>query len=470
MQRYIQARTSTRRKILVNTFSGGMAANKDERVLPPNIAKKVYNFDFSRGSLEEGYGLEKVHYITRSVKNIWTYKRYDFDTEKDQEVLMYSDFDGYVYYLLDYTEYQLDGVQFTSTPYAVNYRLFGDDVILMGSSTDNLTVWDFEHPAYKVDNSPHMTSMVVHFERMFCTVGGERNAVWFSQDLDPTNWDLQLDRGGFIQMLDERGKLNKVISFSNFVYILRDFGISRLTAFASQEEFSTSNLFVSSGKIYANTASLCGDRIIFLASDGLYQFDGLSTNRIMQRLDGVLKPSPNSSACFHNGKYYLSFRLEDEDDANTVNNAVVGSSGGVDDNNAVLVYEVQTGGFSLIKGVSVRTFSKRGEKLYAITADGIATAVNKCGKIFDEPTQKIWSSGYLDFNIEGRKHIREIYLSTDYPIRLKVYSERGEKEFEVTPIAGVNRIRVNLSGRKIGVDIVAETAKARVTRPTIVFT
>lgn len=351
------------------------------------------------------------------------------------------------------------------TPMAVNYRLFGDDVILLTSASDYMVVWDAKNPPYAVENSPHITSMTIHFERMFCTVGGERNAVWFSQDLDPTNWDLELDRGGFIQVLDERGKLNKVISYLNFVYILRDFGISRVSAFADQIDFSVSNLFVSSGQIYSDTATLCGDRIIFLASDGLYQFDGLNTSRIMTQIDSIIEPSPNSCAHFHNGKYYLSCSLSE----NGANDGDLAGDNSDNSNNAVLIYDLHSASFSILKGVCVRAFSKKGDDLYAVTGDGIASYIKQSGEVFNEPTTKSWSSGLLDFGSEQVKHVREIFLSSDTPFNLKVYSERTSKSFDITPADGVTRVRVNLSGRKIGIAIVSKTEQARVARPTVVI-
>jgi len=459
MQRYIVARSTPRRKMMIQSFGQGMNAAMDKEVLPIHIAKHIYNFDFSSGALIEGYGLKSVPYITRKITNLWTFKRYDFDKEQDEEILMYSCPEGFVYYVQNLQEYRLEGIQFTSIPRAVNYRLYGDDVILMTSSSDVMAVWDGKNAPYTVPNSPHITSMTIHFERMFSTVGGERNAVWFSRDLDPTNWDLALDRGGFIQMLDERGKLNKVVSFLNFVYVLRDFGISRISAFADQTDFSTSNLFVSSGRIYAQSATLCGDRILFLASDGLYAFDGLSTQRIMQRLDSVVRPSPHSASCFHNGKYYLSFRIEDDEGLDND-----------EDNNAVLVYEVQTGLFSILKGVCVRNFAKCGEVIYGVTREGDAAYVERCGSVFGEATPKSWVSGHLDFGTERVKTIREIYVSSDTPFTMTLQNERSEKSFEVVPEPGVTRIRVNMSGRKFTIGLKVHSTLARINRPTVVLT
>ncbi|MCL2847580.1 MAG: hypothetical protein FWE13_02360 [Firmicutes bacterium] len=458
MQKYIHAPIKPRTRAKIQNFGQGMNVSIDKAILPIGTASEVFNFDFSTGALTEGYGLESVSYINRPISEIWTFRRFNFDTNLDEEILMYRTPLGEIFYNKNGIETSL-GITISGTVRTVNYRLYGDDVILLTSSTDPMWVWDGVNIPYSVPNAPKITSLTIHFERMFATTIGESNAVYFSRDLDPTNWDLSLDRGGFIQVLDERGKLNRVFSYQNFVYILRDFGISRLSAFADQTDFSVSNLFVSSGRIFSDSASLCGDRIIFLASDGLYQFDGISTSRIMQRLDGVMKPSKNSSSAFFNGRYYLSFRMS---------NRKAGEDN--ENNNALLVYEIQTGLFSILKDVCIKSFNVCGDKLYGVTGEGTACYITKCGEIFGEATVKSWVSGDMDFGTENIKRIREIFLTTDYPISVSIISERGKKEFCVTPNPGGNRIRVNLSGRKITIGIRAETSKVRVNRPTVVFT
>lgn len=55
--------------------------------------------------------------------------------------------------------------------------------------------------------------MTMHYERLFATTSTDKYTLYFSDDLDPTNWNENITEGGFIQMLDERGELLKVISF-----------------------------------------------------------------------------------------------------------------------------------------------------------------------------------------------------------------------------------------------------------------
>jgi hypothetical protein len=371
---------------------------------------------------------------------------------------MYCAFDGSIRYKRNGVENSLGDIIFTGRPQAINYRLYGEDVILLVSPSDRMVVWNGVDMPYTVPNSPLITGMTLHYERAFCTVSGERNAVWFSSDLDPTNWDPELDKGGFIQMLDERGKLNTVISFLNYVYVFRDYGISRIVAYADQNEFSASNLFVSSGKIYASSAALCGDSIVFLASDGLYRFDGLSTQKILPGLAPLSLSSPGACGAYYNGKYYLAFRAD-----------LDGAPDGGETNNCVLAADLKTGGYSILAGVFITSLCASGGGLYATTRNGEIAKVLKCGSVFGVPTDKVWNSGFSDYGTEKIKTVKEIYIESDGVFSLAVETERGKKEFTVAPELGITKIRVNLSGRKINVTLSCATAAARLARPVIVL-
>ena len=110
--------------------------------------------------------------------------------------------------------------------------------------------------------------MCVHGERLFLTDSSNHNSLWFSDDFDPTNWNVSLSEAGFIDMIGEKGRLLKVISFGGYIYVFRSYGITRVTAYGNQKSFSVADLFVSSGKIRGESITVCGDCVLFFASDG----------------------------------------------------------------------------------------------------------------------------------------------------------------------------------------------------------
>ena len=64
--------------------------------------------------------------------------------------------------------------------------------------------------------------------------------------------------------------------------------------------------YSSSGKIYADSVVLCGNEVVFLATDGLYKFDGISCVKILDNLTPAFIgiDNQNCSAAYFENKYY----------------------------------------------------------------------------------------------------------------------------------------------------------------------
>ena len=109
--------------------------------------------------------------------------------------------------------------------------------------------------------------------------------------------------------------LNRVVSFNDYVYVFRDFGVARVSAYGDQTNFSVSQLFISSAKIYGNSVCVCGDRIMFLSRDGIMSFDGYTTQKLNLGIESLLinVTNENCSSLYYNGKYYLALKLNFDD-------------------------------------------------------------------------------------------------------------------------------------------------------------
>ena len=454
---YIAGMSARTKKLSLPNFFSGFDSTSDESVLPLNTAKRIYNFDYSSGALTEGWGIGQSGITSENVTYVWQFRRYDSVSGCEIKTLMYSCSDGSVYAAMPHGFSRLYGVNFSSAPQAVNYRLYGEDVILMFSQLDGMFVWNGIDPPYKVESAPDVTSFTMHYERMFVSTGGEKNTVWFSDDLDPTNWNLSLSDGGFIQLVDEFGSVNRVLSFAGYVYALRDRGISRITAYGSQKDFSVVNLFVSSGRIYGASAAVCGDTLMFLADDGLYRFDGLSARKVASAICGALKSSPSARGAYYDGKYFVAARFEETD----------GDSVDSESNNGFLVYDPKTGAVSLTRGIGLKELCPIDGALMAVDRNGRAGFIEKNGEIYGVPLEKSWMSGSLDFGTDGIKTVKEFSVDASVPFRLTVSSERGGKTFSVLPKKGLTTVRVNASGKKICFAITCKSSKARIARPFI---
>ncbi len=443
MNAYLRLPARTTARIAIPNFAAGLETRFDETVLNPTAAAELYNFDVSSGALTDGWGLGTAR--LDGVKESWYYLR------GDEKILMYRTADG-VYALRGGVTQKLP-LTFTAPISAVNYRLYGEDVIILCSAADDMAVWNGTDAPYTVEGSPRVTSMALHYERLFVTVK-EGTAVYFSDDLDPTNWAMDLSAGGFIELADGLGRLNRIVSYLNYLYIFRDYGISRMVAYADQTEFSVSNLFVSSGRIYADTVAVCGDRVLFLADDGLYAFDGLSTVKILKGLDGLFDGG-KPTADYWAGAYRLSCRIR--------GNGVVGCESGDFTNNGLIVYRPGDGVVSISRGVDIAAFSEdeclSGGKLYRLEKNGLSAT---------GPLPRRWRVPMTDCGKPGAvKQVRELSFESDGDVTVTVCSERGQVVRTFSG-PGVKHMRPQLSGRKIGLLIEAKDS-CYITRPNLVI-
>lgn len=440
---YLKAAKHTTNRVSVGNFLSGINTALDQSILSPTVASECYNFEFTSGALKGVTGFTSQSITADSV---WTVKL------GGESFLMYCN-KGEIYYKKGSSAaVKLEGIKLSGTPKAIGYRLYGEDVVLICSPSDNMVVWNGVDDAYYVNTSPLITSMALHYERMFVTTSDDPNTLWFSDDLDPTNWNTEMSEGGFIELADERGALIRAIEFLNYVYIFREKGISRLTAYADQSEFSISHLFVTGGTIYPESIALCGDKVIFASSDGIFEFDGLSAKRILGNLDGVLQPDENSVATYHDGKYYLALKA-----------SFSGGSGFATSytNNALLIYG--DNGYTLVRGYDIRALHSGGDELYAIIGGKINTYSGKCS------FEKRWAIPETDLGSGRVKHIKELYLDTKSDVTLTVKVDGKSKSVVVPGKTTTSRINVNLTGRKVGVVFECTDGDPLISRPQLSF-
>jgi hypothetical protein len=469
----INVSKSTKTVVLSN-FSGGLNSFYDDSVLPLKYAKMTYNFDNESGALKCGKGLTELlvnsnGFLTETIlpqtvfpKRCYFYKRYDFENLKeDDRLLVYCD-DKKIYELklnnIDNEFIEIEGLVFENPPEALNYKYNSEDVIIFSTENEGIKIYSARGYPIEISNTPKITSMCMHYERLFATTGGEKTSLWFSDDFDPLNWYISLDEAGFIDMPDERGALLKVISFLDYVYVFRSYGISRITAYADQTEFSASKLFVSSGKIFGDTVTVCGDRVIFLAEDGLYQFDGIYTKRILEGYDRLILSDNILTAKgeFLNGKFYLAFNLEIEGENKRV----------------LLTYNIseKTSYISIlpiddVTKIAANTFSK-----LVFIANGKLCQLCEMPRLIDTPLNMVWQSPLTDFGYGGEtKLLKLIRLKLYGTITLTANSENDKRTIKLKGKGGYVLAKINMRGSVFGFRIESQFSGVEIGRPVIVF-
>lgn len=460
----------------LNDFSKGVNLEVDENALGMNYASMMYNVSYKDKTLKKGYGVKSLMLpdasnegqwltynapiISAKPKKIWNVHINADDSEQESNILLVYCDDGYIYktFIENFTpSYTRISAKFTSTPIVLNYKYNGKFVVVICSPTDKMYLWNLSSKPVECSKNFHFTSLCSHYERVFATTSSNPREIRFSKNFDVTNWEENDNAGGFIELVDERGDINKVMSFNDYVYLIRDFGISRLSAYGDQSEFSVTHITKSSNYIYPNTATLCGDRIVYLTSDGLHYCIGGNIHKYNLKISSMIDKNSIkfATSCYYNGKYYLAVRLNFDD----------GKSVGCENepdykNNAIVEFDLQTRGISIMRGIDVCDMQglvcKDWQKLALIFNGSNSQKMGELtndGKAFDVILNKSWQSPVSDLGTLSTKTVRNISLITPYNIKVVV---KSEQEKQVLNFSGSKQIQTavcDVKGTRIGIEI-----------------
>ncbi len=477
---YIKSKTLRKSKSYtynLSDFSKGVNRQIDENALSMNYAHMAYNVKYKDKALKQGYGFCSL--TTPSLLNngstitfqapqatakplrIWSthITTATSGTEKDI-LLVYCD-DGYIYkaFVPNFAPIftKIDTAQFTSIPTVLNYKYNGAYVSVICSPTDDMYLWNLDATPVKSTKNLHLTSVCSHYERLFATTSTNKRQVRFSKDFDITNWEETSDAGGFIELVDARGNINKVLSLNDYVYLIRDFGISRLSAYGDQSEFSVTHICHSSNLIYGNTAVVCGDRIVYLSTDGLYYCTGSSVHKYNIKINDLFDKTAlnNACACYYDGKYYLSARLKFDD------GKIISCENENDyQNNVLIEFDLQTQKLNITRGIDICSMTSLvfdGWQKLAVLFNGANNQnigeLTDDGKVFNAVTQKCWQSPLSDLGTLAEKAVRSVSLISPTNVDITIKSEQEMQTLHVLGSSKLQKLVCNVKGVKISVAI-----------------
>lgn len=464
-------------------FQKCMNTDTDEAILPYKEAKLSYNFNVKNGALCTGYGVKEltlpkltlpgervIKTPGKDIKQLWKYRYYNQIDKRDDSQIVCMDSDGQLYYVLLQDNSSACCPIFRQTPFkgiptAINYRLNSIDTLIFSSEEDGMWKYATNFGLTEVEDSPHIVSMCLHYERLFAVVGGERNRLAFSANLDPTNWKADLSNGGFIDLQDERGALQKVITFNDYVYVFRDYGVTKVSAYGDQTDFSVSQLFVSSVKLYGNTVTVCGNKIMLLTRDGIHSFDGYSTHKLNLGINELFKNVENDSACgvYYKNKFLLACKLNFNDDEKV---GCENYDGGYV-NNALIELDLVTNELSITRGVDISSMVVVDDPRFAKVVVCLNGEHSKkfgelCedGCVFGQPLTKKWVSPKSNMGYPTKiKHIKECLIKSKSPCTIVIKTEKETKNFEVLGKEMSQRIKLNMIGEQIEVSFKSNTSE-----------
>lgn len=455
-----------RKKYRLSTFKG-VNTTVAEEILPLNYSPKSYNFNFGKGVLDTGYGVEAAY--IRTGEGSWQIKRRGISVKflsfyrytihnlsaTVEKLVAYGD-DGKLY---DFTLNEMYsgfapigeyGVVMDAVPYVYNEN----DGLLVATTTGLYFLREFTMT--RLSFSEIFTTMCVHSDRVFAVSKLDEYKLYFSDDFDPKNWAISMDEGGYISFDTTLGKVIKVVDFAGNVYLFFEHGVMRLTAYNLQTEFRLQKLYVSPGTIYRDTIAICGDRIAFAASDGVFLFDGVSIGKIMTEIeDLVSKDMSEAKGLYHGGKYYLACRMEMD---STI------ASG----NNSLIVYDLGkktleiAHDLSVLSMVSLDLDAVRGVLTNVTYPSDYIGVVAPVGRVDETPLPKLWQSPITSLGVhDGRKFLREVRIRAEGAGSILLTMDGADYSYAIT--SGLNKVKVMRPFDRLQVTLTSSAAEARIT-------
>lgn len=456
----------------------GIRTTTDESVLDWDYTPEMYNYRIQNGvltgklGLDAAKGFDAVLHGARhaypalpsgvKVKGIFHYRRRHQGNYDDRLVIQTSE--GALYYTAVFendTWHEVAGYTLSGDAAAVSYNYGGKDVLLMCSPSSTFAVLD-DGTVKTVTSAPRFSSVTVHNERIYGTLNGESNQLWFSDDFDPENWSVSGDEAGYISFSDECGDALAAVSFLGYLYIFREHGIYRLTAYGDQSEFSLKKLFTATGRIYKNTIALCGDRIMFLTDEGVFTFDGYTASPAVRDLPDIAFPT-QCFAAYHDGAYWLACSLTGCDLVPIPYT-----------NNVLVRYGIRDGDMSMLAAAdilalcSVRSHTAADIVLSVKTGGEYKLAsIGEYGTAFGTAFPKVYRTPFSDLSSPAIKTVRDVTLTTRYALKLTVFADDDSREFALPGSSAPQTVFVGMSGRKIGLQLRSESGVCYVTQPVV---
>lgn len=455
-------------------FGKPQNSEKDKRVLKMGEPSKCYNFITSDGTLKKGYGIKdfsmplseesleeefKVNVRGNEVKTIWKLKWYDRNRANNCYYLFYFNDQNLICYDNLFDERPATYVitnEFTNTPYATYYRKDGQDAILLSGEGSNLMVVTGSEIA-KSESAPRIINCTSHYGKLFAITADERGKLVYNEDSDVLAWNDQKTKD--LDFSDDRGDLNRIISFNDYLYIFRDFGITEISEYGNETEFAISHIYQSTAYIQPNSIAQAGGKIFFLEGSRIKEFNGNSVKDVevecMSYLNGISQQHA-FGVCL-DGKYYLACRGDFSDDKKIGCEA---SESGYK-NNMLIIYDVESKHVDILRGIDINEMVALTNKFKSKVAIcfnndhvGRLGEITKDGESFGEKLSGCWESGITDFSMPGKiKRIESFVVQSEGNCLIYISSEKESKVFEVKGSKDVQKINVNLLGKQFDVKI-----------------
>lgn len=430
--------------------------------LKNSVGVKTAEFPFSYDDLST-YSLALPEGVTK-FQGLSLFKQYFPNLGKDvYRLLVYGD-DKKIYLnqVLRYSSslHWLYEMEFESAPITLAYKKQENDAIII-SDGKQMKIWETNYTPYTVYNTPIITDMCMHEGVLFCCLKEPAFKIWYATDLNPEKVGDINSYSGYITLPEGLGNANRVITFDENIYVIREYGISKISYI--QKSFTVSEVYASNAQIFANTACVCGNLFLFMTTDGLYTFNGARVTKNEINFLKNMEINHNMTASSLASKYYLACKLDFEDGKQILceENECV--------NNALVVIDVDDYSYEIVRGVDIKKLQPLKtdifEKMLVVfnshNADKIGEIVEN-SVCFNENLPKFWASQQIFASFET-KIFTKLVVDADKDVEIKLIYDDKEITF-TTYQSGINEFMFKLFGKQLKLEISSNSENANVNK------
>lgn len=395
------------------------------------------------------------------VEGITSFKQYFPENETTtHRLLIYGDDKKvYIHQLLNNSGqiFWLYSLTFDSPPAVLPYKKDGVDVMILADNK-KMVFWETNKGPKEVGNLPVINSICMDDGYIYCTLQKTPSKIWYTKSSNLEFVGVTDLYSGYIMLDSELGDARKVIVFDKQVYIIRDYGISKLTNIKG--DITINNVYTSNTLIYSNTVAVSTNKVFFMTKDGLYTFNGYKVDKTKTDLNDLKISTKNAVGSILGDTYYLAFRLDFED-----NKQVLCESGEYV-NNALIIVDVNNFSYQLIRGVDIKSFLPLKNQVFEkmlVTFnsgnDGIGEIV-KDSMFFDSALPKFWESGDL-FSTSEAKLFTKLTVTADIDVKITLLYDDKQIGF-TTYASGMNEFVFKICAKQLKVEISSNQAEANV--------
>lgn len=458
---------------LKGDFMNGLSSTLSEHIVSHKGAVYLSGFKYKSGALENGIGLtyldlETDEYIRKHVcdnfklNNEITFVAYynlrdEGEVINDKKDLLYisdSANNVYVYNMycgdfcdLDTAKGQLESVGNLGSKIlsACNYNYNGKDVLLVIGEDGKIRIFDgLTRTHTEITDMQKVAGICICGERVFLSFRNNKRRIWFSKQFDPTYWNVSLDGAGYIELSgEELGEVVGITSIGNYVYAIREYGITKIYGVGDQRDFMVTTLYRSTALIFGKTAQKVGTSLVFATDSGVFRLADDTVSLLNKDSDTFVTGGHfvYAKAMVFKNKYYLAYRrrtlglFEMLEYGYYAREAILANEAY---NDTLLILGLDDGEVQMLPGLDISAMS-------GITAAGINRSVfslrginrglllSECADSYlvnkSKMLTKRYISGIITLGLYEKKFLKGIKIYSESDIELIIYADAMKKSF-----------------------------------------